>query len=551
MTGLIWKVVLPFGLLIGAFTLAGKRLNDMGGLIDRVGGDVAQTQLDTVVKQVENEVASGGVKITTQSAFVAFVRNSMSGGGKGGDPTVDRFGNTLALHIVDADRFVVVSCGRDKQCQTRDDLIAWGTFSREGAKGGENVPGWPRERVVEVPPETDDGEPAKSDLTQLAKSAAAWLRDRPWISGGLGGLWVLSFVSDLVRRRKGSKGQGAPAHLGERSAPVRSRPSVATPIAMADSPPVARPESLELEPMTGPAPMAAVPRTLAPAARPELGPMDGDDDLLAAAPSSGPHAPMSLPAAGTPSGQHPVMPLPPFMGPPSGQHRAMPAPPPPIAVAELPPLLGGQDDPVALPHAPTLAAFTPQPPAPPAYAPAPARRLAPIAPIEPLGLEPMDPSAPLEQIDPFADEPPSPPTVARAAPAAPAFAPMPSPPLDLPAFAPEPPARPAPTPRAAAPIAPVAASPGPAEEAVSVNSGAYSISRGTPVTEGDGPSSMREDLRVPTARPKPAPAGAPARPRKNSGEQPAVVIERVRPGGIVTETQRIKAHHLRKEEKGE
>jgi len=265
-----------------------------------------------------------------------------------------------------------------------------------------------------------------------------------------------------------------------------------------------------------------------------------------------------------------------------------------MSVDELPPLLGADDDPVALPHAPTLAAFSPQAPpeAPAAYAPAPARR---IAPIEPIGIESLEPP-PIEQIDPFADEPVSPPVARAAAPAPvpsaqidlgafepsmpspprdlpsfappappPSFAPsappppeldlgafepsMPSPPRDLPTFsppAPEPPARPAPVPRAPPPAA---ASPRAPAEPAPMTSGEYSISRGAAVVEGEGPSSMREDMRVPAGKPRPAPA--PARPRKHSGEQPAVVVERVRPGGIVTETQRIKAHHLHKEGKDE
>ena len=517
MTGLLWKVALPFGLLIGAFTLAGNRMNRLGGLIDSVGGEVAQTQVDTVARQLENEVASGGVKITTQSAFVAFVRGAMSAGEKGTrDGSLDRWGGPLALHVVDADRFVVVSCGRDRQCQTRDDLIAWGSFSREGAKGGESVPGWPRERVVQVPDEPGDA-PASSGLGDLARATATWLRERPWIAGALGALWLVGFVTDRIAARGQSSSKTV--WQDERSGPARSRPRMATPMAVSSSPLPGRAEALELEPMTGgmPARAPAGLPPLAPAPRPELDPLD-PDDLLA----------HPAPAAAAPS------------------YRA---PPPLLAADDLPSLPGRADGPLALPHAPTVAAFSPP------------RPIAPAAPIEPIDLGLPASADGRAGDDPFAlsYSPPTPSTAVPAFASPPTDLPPPPdlpdlwPPPDLPELSapPELPELSAPpelpelasteerVPRARTPAArAISGEPPPA------TSGGYSITRGSRLVEGEAPSALREDLRVPTARPRPEP---PKRPRKQA-DAPAQVVERVRPGALATESQRLGTRKQGKDE---
>ncbi len=243
--------VLPIGILLSLVAFGAQLL----GFGESGATKVAQRKLKEVARCITAAAtAKGGPPPLGEELHTLVVRCQSNT-----DLVEDAWGTPFVVVRLEAG-FVVASCGPDLDCNTHDDLAAFGNWpGHELAQRAGAIPGWPTVRSAE------------GVVTEL-RSGLVWLTDNPWLGLCFIGIWGLAYGVERAQRKRDRQPVIAPVAPEPKGA--RARPSApAADAPMLDD--VLAEEALAA-PATG---EAAAPEEAAAAANDEAAAPEGDMDL--------------------------------------------------------------------------------------------------------------------------------------------------------------------------------------------------------------------------------------------------------------------------------
>ncbi len=181
---------LPLGIVL-ALVAFGAQLLGLGG---SSATQASQHRLKTFAKCLEAAAAAkGGPPPLGEELHTLVVRCQTSA-----DLVEDTWGTPFVIVRLESG-FVVASCGPDLDCNTRDDLAAYGNWAgHELAHRAGVIPGWSTQRSSE-------------GLATEFRGGLMWLSDNPWLGLCFIGIWGIVYGGERVQRRREPRPETAPA----------------------------------------------------------------------------------------------------------------------------------------------------------------------------------------------------------------------------------------------------------------------------------------------------------------------------------------------------